>query len=201
MTPDWYICIASGPSLERKDTEALRGVGPTIAVNCAVFFAPWADILFAADSVWYRHYGPKLVPWFKGRKVSRTHKGPGVEQWRGVTWQRTGGNSGHMAIQYAVDQGAKKIALLGYDQSKAVDGKAHFHADHPKRTRQGARTNLANAGGITAWPRMMTKTSLELRDRGVEVVNLSRQTALRCFKRQSVEDFLEKLNADHTASS
>jgi len=150
-----------------------------IAVNCAVFFAPWADYLFAADAVWWRYYGPK-VDWFRGRRVCRTPSGRGVEKWRGKDWARTGGNSGHMAIQYAVDQGAENIALLGFDQSK-TGGVAHCHADHP---------NMGNADGIAAWPRRMAKTAVELKQRDVRVINLSRQTALTCFPRMTVEQFL-----------
>lgn len=195
---EWWLVVASGPSLRRDDSEALRVVDKIIAVNCAVFFAPWADYLFAADSVWWRYYGPK-VDWFKGQRVSRTHRATGVEIWRGK-WARTGGNSGHMAIQYAVDRGAKNIALLGFDQSK-TNGKAHFHADHPRAASNGRRTNMANAGGIASWPRMMNKTAIELNTMGVNVVNLSRQTALRCFERQSVENFLEKNYADQLAAN
>jgi len=95
-----------------------------------------------------------------------------------------------MAIQYAVDQGAKNIILLGFDQSK-TGGKAHFHSDHPKMREDGTRTNMANAGGIAAWPRLMNRTALDLKDRGVNVINLSRETALTCFPRMTVERFLE----------
>lgn len=191
---DWWIIIASGPSLTRRDCDELRGFGPTIAVNNAVFFAPWADVLFACDSVWWRYYGTK-VNWFKGHKVSRTYKNPNVEMWRGKNWARTGGNSGHMAIQYAVDHGATNIALLGFDQQK-TDGKAHFHADHPRKAKDGSRTNMANAGGVAAWPRLMAKTAQDLKARGVEVVNLSRRTALTCFPRMSVEAFLGTVLAE-----
>lgn len=188
---NWHIIVASGPSLRRADSEALRNAGKIVAVNCAVFFAPWADYLYAADASWWRYYGPKAA-WFKGHRVSRTYRAPGVEQWRGKGWARTGGNSGHMAIQYAVDQGAKRIALLGFDQSKPA-GRAHFHADHPKLTTAGARTNMANADGAASWPRQMDRTALDLAKREVKVVNLSRQTALGCFERKTVEDFLRDL--------
>lgn len=187
---EWYIIVACGPSLRRKDTEALRHAGVTVAVNCAVFFAPWAKILFAADAVWWRYYISKVV-WFKGCRVSRSYRASNVQQWRGKNWPRTGGNSGHMAIQYAVDDGARNIVLLGFDQFK-TEGKAHFHADHPRVTQKGARTNMANAGGIAAWPRLMTKTSIDLKQRGIRVINLSRQTALRCFPRLTVKEFLEE---------
>jgi hypothetical protein len=185
----WYIIVATGPSRNNVDTRALRDVGITVAVNCGVFYAPWAKFLFAADAVWWRYYSAK-IRWYQGHRVSRSYRAPHIEQWRGKNWPRTGGNSGHMAIQYAVDQGARHIALLGFDQSK-TGGKAHCHIDHPKKTQEGARTNMANANGIAAWPRLMAKTAADLRHRRIEVVNLSRQTALTCFPRLTVEQFLE----------
>jgi len=192
MTPSkWWIIVGSGPSLRRKDAEALRYAGTTVAINCSIFFVPWAEYLFAADAVWWRYYSPK-INWYPGHRVSRSYRGPSIEQWRGRTWPRTGGNSGHMAIQYAVDQGAEHIALLGFDQSK-TGGRAHFHVDHPKKTQDGARTNMANAGGVAAWPRLMAKTAIDLHQRGIEVVNLSRQTALSCFPRLTVDQFIEEL--------
>ena len=187
---DWWFIIATGPSLQRSDCDALRDRGTGVAVNCGVFFAPWCDYLFACDAVWWRYYGPR-ASWFKGHRVSRTYRSASVEQWRGKGWPRTGGNSGHMAIQYAVDQGAKNVALLGFDQQK-TEGKAHNHADHPMKSDSGQRTNMSNAGGIAAWPRLMAKTAIDLKRRDVNVVNLSRETALRCFPRMSFEQFLEK---------
>jgi len=186
---DWFIIIASGPSLIRADAEALRHVGTGVAVNCAVFFAPWASHLFGADAVWWRYYEPKIT-WYKGTRISKTYKAAGVTSWRGKGWPRTGGNSGHMAIQYAADLGAKNIALLGFDQQK-TGGKAHCHADHPKAAKDGKRTNMANAGGIGAWPRLMARTSLDLKNRGVRVVNLSGATALKCFERMTTAQFLK----------
>ena len=185
---DWWLILATGPSRTNADTNMLRGHVTTVAVNCAVFYAPWADYIFAADSVWWRHYAPK-IKWYKGQRVSRTHKAPGIEPWRG-NWPRTGGNSGHMAIQYAVDKGAKNIALLGFDQQK-TEGKAHCHADHPKFQTDGRRTNMANAGGIGAWPRMMARTATDLSAMGVTVINLSRETALQCFTRMTIDQFLK----------
>jgi hypothetical protein len=182
--------VATGPSRTNADTNLLRGIGPMVTVNCAVFYAPWAEYVFAADSVWWRHYGP-MIAWYKGTRVSRTHKGKNIQSWRG-NWPRTGGNSGHMAIQYAVDQGAKNIVLLGFDQQK-TNGEAHCHADHPKFKDNGQRTNMANAGGVGAWPRLMDRTAKDLKERGVKVINLSRETALTCFPRMTVEKFVEEV--------
>ncbi len=178
-----------GPSFQRADADLFRGKVTAVTVNCGVFFVPWAHHQFAADSVWWRHYGPK-IEWYKGKRISRTHRAANMEMWRGKGWARTGGNSGHMAIQYTADQGAKNIILLGFDQQKTA-GKAHCHADHPKMNDDGKRTNMANAGGIASWPRLMTRTSMDLNKRGVNVINLSRITALRCFSRMTPEKFLE----------
>ena len=186
---NWWVIIATGPSFLRDDADQFRGIATAVAVNCGIFFAPWAAHLFACDAVWWRYYAPK-VKWFKGERISRTGKMDGVKIWRGKGWARTGGNSGHMAIQYAVDQGAKKIVLLGFDQQK-TGGKAHNHADHPKMQDDGARTNMANAGGIGAWPRLMARTAVDLKERNITVINLSRETALTCFPRMTVKQFLK----------
>lgn len=189
---EWSVVIASGPSLTRADCDALRGIGYTIAINNAVVLAPWADELFAGDGTWWRFYGPK-VAWFKGRRVSKTFKDHAVERWRSSGWPRTGNNSGHMGIQRAVDRGARNIAIIGFDQSVPKDGpnagKKHYHGDHPQQV-GNARTKLGNAEGIADWPRMMALTARDLQRRRVRVVNLSRETALKCFPRVSVEEFL-----------
>ncbi len=187
---DWWIIIATGPSLCREDYEALRGYGRTVVVNCAVFYAPWADVLFAADAIWWRYYGVK-IKWFKGKRVSRSYKSPTVECWRGKTWKRTGGNSGHLAIQYAADHGAKNIAIIGFDQ-QLTDGKVHCHEDHPAQAANGENTSLGNAHGISGWPRSMNATAIDLKELGVRVVNLTRVTALRCFPQMTTEKFLEE---------
>lgn len=193
MKTEWTIVIASGPSLTRADCDVLRGVGYTIAVNNAALFAPWADELFAGDGCWWKHYGPKFA-WFKGHRVAKSHRGDGIERWTGKGWARTGGNSGHMAIQRAVDRGGKNIAIIGFDQQIPPEGenkgKAHFHKDHPRKV--GNRwTDLGNANGIQNWPRLMAATAVDLKRRGVQVLNLSRETALDCFDRMKLEDFLE----------
>ena len=81
----WYVIVATGPSLQRKDAEALRYAGTTVAINCGVFYAPWAKFLFAADAVWWRYYAPK-IDWYQGHRVSRSYRGSHIEQWRGKNW-------------------------------------------------------------------------------------------------------------------
>lgn len=181
-----WLVIASGPSLTRKDCDALRGIGPTIAINRAVFFAPWADYHFGCDANFWKVYGPKTA-WFKGQRIGHGDRG-GTSN-RCARFRRTGGNSGNMAIQRAVFMGAKRIALIGFDHQH-TDGKAHFHEDYPREVWTGTEmARFANAN-TADWIRVMNATAEDARAMGVDVVNLSRETALMCFRRMTVEDFL-----------
>lgn len=180
------LVVASGPSLTRRDCDFMRGRFPTIAVNCAVWFAPWADVLYAADSKWWSYYGPKCQ-WFKGEKYSITAHRADVVRWRPTGWTSHGGNSGHQALQLAVERGAKRVYLLGFDHQH-TDGKTHFHGDHPRTN----RVRLGNAAHCGAWRQRMRRTAVELKNRGVEVINLSRQTGLTVFPRSTVDEVVSR---------
>lgn len=183
----WWVLIASGPSMRRQDADALRFVGKnSIAINCAVFFTPWVGNLYAVDAIWWRMYGQK-TRWFRGERYSmfKQHTGIRVNQWRPQGWARTGGNSGHQAVQLAVSLGAKRIALLGYDHQH-TEGRKHCHPDHPET----GPIRMGNAKNVHHWVQQMNRTALELKNREIEVINLSRETALKCFPRVSVEQFV-----------
>lgn len=117
--------LASGPSMTQAAADRLRGALPTIVVNDTVKLAPWADMLYAADTMWWR----VNVCWaneFLGLKVTSSHdcdvegvvslapSGP-----RGFDPDprnvRTGGNSGYQALHVAIQAGAARVLLLGYD--------------------------------------------------------------------------------------
>lgn len=87
-----------------------------------------------------------------------------------------GQNSGAGAISLAAFFGAKRIVLIGYDGQK-TKGKAHWHADHPAK--------LGNAGVAHKWPEQFSRIVKELN--GAEVINASRETAIACFKRESLD--------------
>lgn len=179
-----WLVMASGPSLTRKDCDALRGIGPTIAINRAVFFAPWADYHFAGDANFWKVWGPKTA-WFKGKRIGFGDKLTGFNG----RFRRTGGNSGNMAIQRAALMFGGRGAIIGFDHQH-TDGKAHFHDDYPREVWTGTEmAHFANAN-TADWLRIMNITAEDLRAMGVEVVNLSRETALTCFRRMTVEDFL-----------
>ena len=89
------------------------------------------------------------------------------------------GNSGAGAIAMAAKAGATRVILLGYDCQR-TGGKAHWHGDHPPM--------LGNAGSMPKWPDQFKRLAASIE--GVEVINCSRETALRAFVRMPLEDAL-----------
>ena len=147
-----------------------------IAVNTSFRLCPSANILYAQDEIWWRHYMPEVKKSFAGELWS-VNTIPGVKR---VWFHRHCLNSGAGAIALAAKLGALKVFLLGYD-AQQTGGRAHWHADHPPK--------MGNAGVTEQWPAQFAELRSWL-DHRVDVINLSRATAIRCFRRGRVEDFL-----------
>lgn len=79
----------------------------------------------------------------------------------------------------AAKAGASRVILLGYD-CQFTGGMAHHHGDHPP--------GLGNAGSLPKWPEQFKRLAASLD--GVEVINCTRETALRFFPRMALEDAL-----------
>jgi hypothetical protein len=186
--PDWsgrtVVCIASGPSLTAEDCEATKG-HPTIVTNTTFRMAPWADVLFGFDSRWWRAHIAEVRQVFKGRLISASQIAAnlGVESTFGAPWFRQYANSGACAISMALAGGASKIVLLGYDCQNGPNGEKHWHGDHPK--------GLTNCASMPRWGQVFTRVSIDAEVQGVPVINATRRTALRCFKKAELADALK----------
>lgn len=186
------VCCASGPSLVREDVEYAHAKGATIvAVNDAYLYAPFAVALMASDAAWWIHKKPD----FTGLRFSLDQNAKRVEGV--ICLQRTGDaglelepiglrsgrNSGAAAINLAVHFGAARILLLGYDMSAPRGEKhSHFFGQHKFPLRGG------NPYGM--FRDMIGQMVGPLKKAGVEVVNCSRHTELKCFPRQPLHEAL-----------
>ena len=132
---------------------------------------PWADAVFAIDRDWWKQYGAEAQA-YNGERLSIRLNRYGAKP-AGIGEH---GNSGAGAISLAALRGASRVILLGYDV-QYTGGKRHWHGDHPR--------NLGNAGSIAQWPEHFEKAAKALP--GVEIINCSRETALRCFPRERLE--------------
>lgn len=190
--PDWdgrtVVCIASGPSLTAEDCDAVRAAGhPAIVTNSTFRAAPWASILFGYDSRWWRaHIAEIRSIGFAGRLISGSAvvASMGVETIHNAGWLRVYPNSGACAISIAVSAGAARVVLLGFDCAPAPDGRMHWHADHPPVH------GMTNCGSIRGWPRHFQNVARDAERAGVEVVNASLETRLRCFRRVALGEVL-----------
>lgn len=187
-----FICLGSGPSLLPLDVQQCRGAGYVIAINETYRLAPWADVLYAADYHWWdSHDG---VPSFAGFKVGMEPFGkryPDVSRWRtsgptgldvdfGARTLRTGGNSGYQAINLAVKLGATRILLLGYDMQPGPAGH-HWHPPHHEGDPAPDYDSCLKDYATLVDP---------LRRLNCSVINCSRETALTCFPRLSLDEAL-----------
>jgi hypothetical protein len=194
--PKWHgetcIIVASGPSAKDAGVQEARGRARCIAVNSSWRLAPWADVLYANDFAWWeREQG---VPEFAGLKLCQH---PAIEtrtRWnvRRVTvhtgqdrmltavcgeigW---GGNSGFAAVNLALQFGAARIVLVGFDMR--VDRGLHWHGAH------GAGLNNPAAQNVSRWRRILDEQAPVLCALGVEVLNASPVSALTRYPKRSL---------------
>ena len=175
-------CIASGPSLTLADCEKVRLTGhPVIVANNTWEICPWSDILMACDAKWWRQYGAAVRVRFSGICLSYDRY-PDVLSLCRESWFRHFANTGADTISLSVLAGASKVILLGFDCQES-GGKKHWHEDHPSA--------LESPIGMHRWSAIFAKVAVYAEEYGTQVINCSRQTALECFERGHLEEFLD----------
>lgn len=181
------VCIASGPSLTAEDCEAVRRTGmPAIAVNSSWKAAPFAHVVYGGDLAWWDAYGREIdtpaEKWTCTRQAAQRH---------GINLHVAHGpyNSGMRAIQFAIERGAARILLLGYDCTLAFG--VHWHGAHEA-------TGNPDEARVKMWHRQFASVAALAQAARCEVVNCSRHTELRAFPRG---DLAEQLAATKPAVS
>jgi hypothetical protein len=179
--------IGGGPSAGGLDTERLRG-GLRIGVNDAAFHKP-CDMFFTNDHgyalgirekieafpgerhlcTWWKFHGR-----FEGWPVRRWHR-------RDCTWPSrfrdelssgppgTPGCSGYVAMNLAVQLGAKTIVLLGYD----------FHDDYRYFFSPVVYPRVKIAGVLQSF----RQVAPWYREQGIEVLNANPDSAIHAFRK------------------
>lgn len=190
---DTAVCIAGGPSLTPDDVAYCKDKGAAIyAVKEVGLIAPWANVLYAADTDWWVKH-PERWQAFKGEKwtcseracqlfAALNHIGAKSD----LIWSdnpdflATGGNSGFQALNMAVLRGAERVILLGYDYGfdKTISDKHWWEEDYPRHSRW---SNYAQ------WNKRMAAAADLIT---VPVLNASRQTTITCFPRDDIRNLL-----------
>lgn len=93
-----------------------------------------------------------------------------------------GGNSGFHALNLAVQFGAVKVILVGYDMR--CDKGLHWHGAHVKGLNNPTPRN------VERWRRVTDDAAPVLKALGVEVINTSAVSALRNFPKMGLREAL-----------
>lgn len=195
--------MASGPSMTPAIAKQIRDAGiPSIVINTTYQLAPFADILYAADSIWWSVHGPQIDGFgFKGLKVS-IQQIPGGTQRPNVpndvrVLRNTGnrgfdpdagalrvggyGISGYQAIHLAAHTGAKRILLCGYDGRGG-----HWHGNHPEPL---SSHELPLLRALPYYPELADALSAL----HIEVFNCTPESAIKAFPAASLSECLAML--------
>jgi hypothetical protein len=195
---DWpghtAVVLASGPSITHAQTEMVRESGAkTITTNTTWQLAPWADVHYACDLMWWKTNYAALVSkdairkcWTQDRTSAeryglrwvRQSARPGL----GLKEVQVNGNSGFGAINLAFLFGCRRILLLGFDMKPGAQGRLHWHPDHP--------APMVQKQQFGEWIHKGTLFARELKDAGCSVVNCTPGSALTCFKTAELQGAL-----------
>ena len=182
------VCLASGPSLTQEDVDLVKGWrdntpdGFVIAANTTFRIAPWADAMFAMDPKWWKVHYREVCDVFEGERFTTATLDSRFALTRLDRFSNYR-NSGAACIALAAMKGADRIVMLGYDCMKDGD-KAHWHGSHP--------AGMSDAKTVALWPVIFDRLAKDMRRKGVQVVNASRRTALKCFPRMDLDECLEE---------
>ncbi len=188
------LIIGGGPSAGPLDAGALAGLGMRLGVNDAALHKP-VDAFFSNDHNYVLGIRPALealtVPLHFSVWHSKWHL---FEGWRGPQiWRRvssaepsqapgclssgpypTPGCSGFVAINLAVQMGARRVVLFGYDFHD--DYKYFFDTSgHDRKQIEGVRKSFADVAP-------------HYRRRCVEIVNANPDSAITAFARMTHQE-------------
>lgn len=94
-----------------------------------------------------------------------------------------GGNSGFQAINLAVQCGATRLVLVGFDMR--LDLGVHWHGKH------GRGLNNPTARNLAKWRGVIDRSAPRLAELGVAVINASAVSALEAFPKMSLTEALQ----------
>lgn len=198
--PDWRgetaLIVAPGPSIAGMPLHLSQRAGRcrVIAIKSAWHEVPWADVLYGIDLGWWvANKGAKGFPGLKCSPSPTAARVFGLRQTRvklgarlilepvgtlGCGLRHGGGHSGWQAINLAVQLGARRIVLAGFEM--------RFNP----RAVPAAGVAKPDAKRIERWRTEMDAAAPEFEGIGCEVINATPGSALRNYPVASLEDAL-----------
>jgi hypothetical protein len=197
--------VASGPSLKDANLAALRGRAKVIAIKENVNRCPWADLVYGCDPAWWRWRNG--LPEFKGIKMAwagaglagdfpdihQIHIANGIREkyLNGLSFERGtvggGGNSGFQAFNLSLQftprlKGSVRI-LVGFDLD--LGRGVHWYGRN-----RWPMANNPDSAALRRWCQGFENMAPLLKSKGIRVINTSRDSAIKCFEKMSIEQAL-----------
>lgn len=205
--PKWNgrkVCImGSGPSLTIGQVNEIRqardaGV-KVIAINRNFELAPWADVLFCSDDIFWdvtpdahKFQGLKIcslpTPGVKYPDIRTVKRATAIKSdgrlvlGQGPSIIGSGNNSGFQAINLAANWGGGPIVLVGFDGT--IENGTHWHGDH-----EGGLGN-PDENSMEIARRFYAVAAEQAKQAGLRIINASAFTRIEGFERMELKDAL-----------
>lgn len=193
--PDWSgqtaLIVGTGPSAATLPLQMAANSAKCIAIKSAWKLADWADILYGIDVNWW--LANRGAPDFNGLKVTpsptaarvfrlrqvKTKLGARILLDKGVVGcglRHGGGHSGWQAINLAVQFGARRVVLVGFEMRGP-----RFNSNEPGVAKLDAKR-------VDQWRQEMDAAAGEFEAIGCEVINATPDSALTAYPYQPFEE-------------
>ena len=176
-----------------------------IGINIAFQLGNWVDMVFFGDDGFFKRHEIELRS-FSGLKISCTakvQKDPSIkyvvkdrkkpsgitDNPSAISWNR---NSGAAAISLAVNAGAKRIFLLGFDMKLDAGGNQHWHNVYKAQNRK------AKTVPFKAHLKGFVQIAIDAQKKGVTILNVSPSSNILEFEKISLEAALFLTKKDNT---
>lgn len=213
MTPKlWHnetvFLLGGGPSLLAEDLTLIHD-RRVLACNDAFKLGCWVDAVIFGDGRWYRRFKDE-VNQFEGLKIAMHGDALGEQGWHVVRrigsgiWTVPGTcgwnlNIGLGAVNLAINLGAARIVLLGYDMKfkkteptgKGFDESLRWEV-HGKTSNWHHNPWKQRNGRHKVYIKQFDKMKGQIDKTGVEVINATPDSALRTFPYRPLRECLDE---------
>lgn len=177
-----------------------KNAGYLMAVNCAVFAAPFANSVYAGDGTFWKLYSP-FMDWFKGDRYTY-HKDAKLYGAKNLPRTRVTGklddkgvggiSSGHQAIGAAYYLWRPKVIILtGFDCGWSDGNRKHVNGNHPARLLSG-KPGCGNPTKTDSWLEGHRRIACDAERLGVRIINASRETLIKHYPRMTLEQAIHE---------
>lgn len=201
--PDWRgataVIVGTGPSAALEPLAPYEGRARFFVIKSSWRLAPFADALYGIDRGWWlanqgarKFKGLKFCPSPTVCKVYRSVRIVSVRPRAAILVTQTGtvgcglasggGHSGFQAINLAIQFGARRIVLVGFDMT--LKGGAHWSGHDPNVGRPDAKR-------VESWRAAMDACAPQFKQLGVEVINCAMGSALRAYPKMTLAEALD----------